>query len=290
MGKSRPKWKMIKTYYRLTKPGIIYGNAINIVAGFFLASRSGIDWLLLASTLVGLSLIIACASVINNYIDRDIDAHMERTKNRAMVVGDVSDKNALIFAAVLGVGGVVVLAVFTNWLALAIAILGVLLYAGLYTCIKRYSHFATEVGSIAGAIPPLVGYVSVTGVVDLGGIILFLILMLWQMPHFFAISIYRRDEYAAAKVPVLSITHGVARAKIHILLYTIAFILAVFALPYYGFVGPLYVLIMAVVCAVWLLLALKGFFATDNKKWARQMFFFSLIVVLLLCAALILQR
>lgn len=281
---------MIKAYYRLTKPGIIYGNAINTIAGFFLASRAGLDWGLLAATLVGISLVIACACVINNYLDRDIDARMERTKDRAMVVGEISGRNALIFAAALGVLGALTLALYTNWLALWIAILGLLVYAGLYTCIKRYSHWATEVGSIAGAIPPLVGYVAVTGAVDLGGVILFVILALWQMPHFFAISIYRRDEYAAARVPVRSVAQGVARTKVYLLAYTLVFIPAVFALPYFGFAGPLYLVLMAGACAGWLSLAVRGFFTADEKRWARQTFFFSLVVVLVLCAALILQR
>ncbi len=165
------------------------------------------------------------------------------------------------------------LALYTNWLALWIAILGLLVYAGLYTCIKRYSHWATEVGSIAGAIPPLVGYVAVTGAVDLGGVILFVILALWQMPHFFAISIYRRDEYAAARVPVRSVAQGVARTKVYLLAYTLVFIPAVFALPYFGFAGPLYLVLMAGACAGWLSLAVRGFFTADEKRWARQTFF-----------------
>ena len=194
---------MIKTYYRLTKPGIIYGNALAAVAGFFFASRGGpINWWLFVATVLGLSLIIASACVLNNYMDRDIDARMERTKNRAMVRGAISDRNALIFAAVLGVMGVVLLAFYSSYTALAAALVAFVVYVALYTPLKPRTPMALFVGAVSGAMPPVVGYTAVTNMLDWYAFALFLALFLWQIPHFLAIATYRYNEYAAAGVPL----------------------------------------------------------------------------------------
>jgi protoheme IX farnesyltransferase len=193
---------MVRDYYHLTKPGIIYGNSLAAVAGFFVASGSVVDWGLLVAMLIGLALIIACGCVLNNYFDRTIDARMERTKNRALVSGRISTTSALLFALLLGAGGVFVLWYFTNPLALAAALGGLLVYVALYTPLKPRSPWALFVGAVAGAMPPVVGYTAVSGVLDWYALGLFAILYVWQLPHFLAIGMYRYEEYAAAGVPL----------------------------------------------------------------------------------------
>ena len=193
---------MIKTYYHLTKPGIIYGNTLAAVAGFFFAGEGPLDWPLLAATLVGLAAIIASACVFNNYADRHLDAKMERTKNRALVSGRISPRNALIFGLILLALGTLVLLLYTTLLALGTALFGFVVYVFWYTPLKPKSPNALFVGAIAGATPPVVGYTAVTGSFDIYAFFLFAALYLWQIPHFLAIAVYRYEEYKAAGIPL----------------------------------------------------------------------------------------
>jgi heme o synthase len=193
----------IRDYYDLTKPGIVYGNAITVVAGFFLASRNlPINWQLLLFTVLGLSCVVASACVFNNYFDRNIDAKMERTKKRAFAAGTISPVGALLFGALLFVFGVFLLW-FVNLLALGWAMLGFVVYVFVYTPLKHKTGLAVFVGAIAGATPPVVGYTAVGNMFDMWALALFVFLFVWQLPHFLAIATYRYDEYAAAGIPLL---------------------------------------------------------------------------------------
>jgi protoheme IX farnesyltransferase len=271
---------MFKAYYQLTKPGIIYGNAITAIGGFFLASRGHVDLGLFVAMLVGLCLVIASGCVFNNYIDRDIDHRMARTKKRALVMGDISGRSALIYATILGLLGAGILGMFTNILTLSLALLGFFFYVVVYSMFwKRRSVHGTVVGSISGAIPPVVGYCAVTNSFDVGAVILFLILVCWQMPHFYAIAIYRQKEYAEAGVPVLPIVKGIRATKIQIVAYIAAFIIATMALVVYIHMGVIYFLIMTVLGLMWLSRGMQGFKTTDDAKWARKVFLFSLILI-----------
>jgi len=196
------KWKMIKTYYNLAKPGIIYGNALVAAAGFLFAARGHVDWFELFAMLLGLSFVIGSACVFNNIYDIDIDARMERTKGRAMVTGAVSRSYATLYALVLGVGGGILLGLYTTPQALAAALAGFTIYVLLYTPLKALTPWALFVGAAAGATPPMVGYLAVTGQLDWYAWALFIALYLWQLPHFMAIATYRWQEYTAAGVPL----------------------------------------------------------------------------------------
>lgn len=200
----------------LTKPGIILGNIITTLGGFALASRGQIDFVLLLYTLLGLGLIIASAGVFNSYIDRFADAKMERTKNRPLVRGEISNQKALLFGTFLGLVGVFVLALKTNPLTVFVALSGFSIYLILYAFMKYHSFYGTLVGSLAGAVPPVVGYCAVSNTFDAGAVLIFLMLVLWQMPHFYAIAIYRQEDYAAASIPVLPIVKGMEATKIQI--------------------------------------------------------------------------
>ena len=195
----------IKYFWTLTKPGIIFGNLITVIGGFFLGSRGQIDNWLFVATIIGTALVIASGCVFNNFIDRDIDKLMQRTKNRVLVKGLIAPYSAFLYATILGVFGLAILYLKTNLLALSIAFLGLFVYVIIYSLWqKRNSVYATLVGSISGAVPILVGYCAATNMFDLGAILLFLILSLWQMPHSYAIAIYRFNDSQQAAIPVLN--------------------------------------------------------------------------------------
>ncbi|SRR5260221_17881 len=272
----------IKKYYRLTKPGIIYGNLITATAGFFLASKANINLQLLIPTLIGIAFVIGSSCVFNNYIDRGIDEKMPRTKNRALVKGTVSTRNALIYATILGILGFVTLAVYTNLLTVIIGLIGVFFYVVMYSIWKRRSIYGTIIGSVSGAVPIVAGYTAVTNKFDLGAFILCTILIVWQMPHFYAIAIYRLKDYTAAKIPVLPVKKGIFITKINMLSYIIVFIIAVISLTFFGFTGYLYLFVALALGLGWLWLSIKGFKTNDDAIWARKMFFFSLITITLL--------
>jgi len=276
----------IRTYCSLTKPGIIFGNAVTAAAGFALASKRHIDPQLFFFTLLGLCLIIASGCVFNNYIDRKADAQMRRTKHRALVQELISPHSALLFACVLGFLGVLFLAFFSSHLALWIALLGLFVYVIAYSFLKYHSMYATWIGSIAGAVPPLVGYCAVSRCIDGAAWILFFLIALWQLPHFFAIAIYRLEEYAAASIPVLPKQKGIQITKIHMLIYIIAFLGISSMLFFYGYAGSGYLITTLLLGLSWLILCIKGFRCENDTRWARKMFIFSLVVVMGLCIAI----
>jgi len=270
-------------YYLMTKPGIILGNLITVAAGFLLASKGKIDVWLFVATLLGLAFIIASACVFNNYIDRQNDKKMKRTKNRALVTGLISGSNALVFATFLGVIGNLILFVYTNLLALIVADVGFFVYVVLYSLWKCRTIYGTALGSIAGAVPPVVGYCAVSNHFDLGALILFAMLVLWQMPHFFSIAINHFDDYVAAAIPVLPVEKGMLRTKIHMVLYIVGFILAAVMLTFFNYTGYLYLIVATSMGLIWLGACIQGFKSDNDQLWGRQMFRLSLVLIALVC-------
>lgn len=273
-------------YTLITKPGIILGNLITLAAGFWLASKGAIDYLLFFETLIGLGFIIASACVINNVIDKKMDAKMERTKNRPIAQGKISETQALFFATLLYILGNWVLFYFTNPLSALIANLGFWTYVALYSPLKSRTVLATAIGSIAGAVPPVVGYTAVANRLDLGALLLFLVLVLWQMPHFFSIALYRLDDYSKAKIPLLPVVKGVLRTKIHMVIYVIAFLIAVSLLTFTGYTGNLFLAVSLTLGTIWLFLTFYGFSVIDDREWGKQMFRFSLVLITIMCLTL----
>lgn len=272
--------EIVKAYYRLTKPGIVYGNAVNAAAGFFFASRFHSNLLLFFSMLFGISISIASSCVFNNYIDRGIDAKMERTKKRALVTKSIPAKNALIFGTVLGIIGGSLLIFGTNILTAFITFIGFVFYIILYGVGKRKSVHGTLIGAVSGAVPPVVGYTAVTNRFDLGSLLLFIILVSWQMPHFYAIAIYRLKDYASAGIPVLPVKKGLLNTKIQIVLYTTLFLVATSLLTVFKYTGYIYLSVTLLMGLAWLFIGIQGFWTKDTDKWARKMFFFSLIITI----------
>ncbi|PHZ27656.1 protoheme IX farnesyltransferase [Yersinia sp. KBS0713] len=271
---------MIKQYLQVTKPGIIFGNLISVVGGFLLASKGVIDYPLFLATLFGVSLVVASGCVFNNYIDRDIDRIMERTKNRVLVKGLIDPKVSLIYASVLGIAGMLLLYVAANLLAMLLAVIGFVIYVGVYSLyMKRKSVYGTLIGSLSGAAPPVIGYCAVTGQFDMGALILLLIFSLWQMPHSYAIAIFRFKDYQAANIPVLPVIKGISVTKNHITLYILAFMVATLMLTLSGYAGYKYLVVAAAVSVWWLGMALRGYKATNDIVWARKLFVFSIIAI-----------
>ena len=270
---------MLKRYLLVTKPGIIFGNLISVVGGFFLASKGDLQLDIFLATLTGVSLVIASGCVFNNYIDRDIDCLMERTRNRVLVQGLIGPRTTLVYATALGVTGVALL-YWVNPLSAALGGLGFVVYVGLYTLwLKRRSVYGTLVGSLSGATPPVIGYCAVSNEFDSGALILLLIFSLWQMPHSYAIAIFRFKDYQAAAIPVLPVKKGIALTKSHILRYIMAFALATVMLTFSGHAGLFYFTVATLVSLIWLVMAWKGFQVTDDRVWARQLFIFSIVAI-----------
>jgi heme o synthase len=270
-------------YYLLTKPGIILGNLFTVAAGFLLASKGGVDIELFIATLLGLMLIMASACVFNNYIDRSLDKKMERTKERPLVKGLISGRHALLFATILGILGNLILLLSTNLLTLGVANIGFFIYVVLYSLWKGRTIYGTAIGSLAGAVPPVVGYCAVSNQFDAGALILFMMLVLWQMPHFFSIALLHLDDYVAAAIPVLPVKKGPFKTKVHMALYILSFILTAMLLTFFNYTGYLYLTVLMTLGLAWLLLCLRGFKSADDQLWGGQMFRLSLLIIGCLC-------
>ena len=273
-------------YYLITKPGIVLGNLLTVGAGFLLASKGTIDLPLFLATLLGLTFIMASACVLNNYIDRQIDGKMKRTQNRALVLGLIPVQNAIAFAIALEIIGNLILFLYTNLLTVFVAGVGFFVYVVLYSLWKVRTIYGTAIGSIAGAVPPVVGYCAVSNDFDAGAMILFLMMVLWQMPHFFAIAMNHFEDYSAAKIPVLPIIKGSFRTKIHMVIYITGFILAAIALTLFDYTGYMYLAIAISFSLAWLGLCMAGFKSDNEQHWGQQMFRLSLVTITAICFAI----
>lgn len=283
-------FQKINAYHQLTKPGVTYGNVLTVIAGYFFAVAGRVVVSDFVDVTLGMTLVIASACVLNNYLDQDIDVHMKRTKNRPSARGEISGENMVLFSATLLFIGIALLFVHFSHSIVAYAMAGFITYVWLYGALsKRRSVHGTVVGSISGAIPIFVGYLAGNGgVVDLGAIIVFLILFFWQFPEFYSISIYRRDEYAAAGIPVISVSKGVPATIKQIIVYTVLYVLSTLSVTLAGYAGWVYFVVMFVSGARWIQLAYKGFGikASRYDAWSKQMFRYSMLAILLLCVML----
>lgn len=266
-----------KDFVTLTKPGILRSNLIAVFAGFWLASHWELQYGKLIMTLIGTMLIMASSCVFNNYFDRELDTKMARTKNRALPTGKMSPKTVMWYAVILGIVGLAVLFGFSGPLAGFFGIVGMFVYVVVYTLwLKRTSTWSTSVGAISGAVPPIIGYVAVTGKVDLGAVLLFAMLFLWQPPHFWALGIRRVEEYRAAGFPLLPVVKGIPRTKLQMLPYLILLIPIPILMYVYNYTGMWFLVIGEIMSVAWLFMALKGFRSQDNDAWAKRVFLFSI--------------
>lgn len=275
----------ITRYYSLTKPGVLYGNVLTTVAGYLLAAAwFGFSWRVFVGVVVGSTLVIASACVLNNVLDRDIDTLMQRTSTRATVTGAIGKTPATIYSIVLGVLGTLLLIVETNWWVVATGVAGFVVYVWFYGALsKRMSVHGTLVGSVSGAAPILGGYLAASGRFDMAGLAVFLMVFFWQEPEFYSIAIYRRDEYARAGVPVISVVRGIRRTVWEILVYTVLFVASSLLLPAFGYVGVTYTVVMGLLGLAWIALGVAGLTTRDVTTWSHRMFRGSMVMILALC-------
>ncbi len=277
MSAKSPEGASWRDFITVAKPGIIRSNLIAAFAGYWVASGWDVNYGRLLLTLLGTMLVMASACVFNNYFDRDLDMKMERTRERGLPTGRLKPQTVLIYAIVLGIAGLAVLFAFSGALAGLFGIVGMFVYVVVYTLwLKRTSTWSTSVGAISGAMPPVIGYVAVTGRVDLGAWLLFAMLFLWQPPHFWALGIRRKEEYRAAGFPLLPVVKGVRRTKLQMIPY-VALLLPIPVLMYiYDYAGIFYLVISTALSLAWLYLTVSGFKAKDDEAWAKKNFFFSI--------------
>lgn len=272
----------LKDFYHLAKPGIVRGNMLSLLAGYVLAATLyGFDLPALIGVLIGTAGVIASGCVFNNYLDRFIDAKMKRTRQRALVTHTVSNRAAILYGSGLGLVGFASLWFLTNPLTTLVGVVGFVWYVVIYGFAKRHTPWSTLIGTVCGATPPVAGYVALAGQIDAAAILLFLILVAWQMPHFYAIAIRRRDDYAAAGLPLLSITHGVDATRRQIVIWIVAFMVVTPMLTIAGYTGMVYLTASVALGVYWLSVALQTWKEPNQQKWAGRIFGISLLVLLL---------
>ena len=278
---------MIKDYYFLTKPGIIRGNILTLIAGFMVGTiHSDFNLPRLLWAIIGTSLVVASSCVLNNIFDRDIDKYMARTKNRALVMSRISVRNAVYYAITLGVIGFVILLIQVNALTALLGLLGMVLYVIVYTFMKRKTSYGTIIGSLSGSVPPLAGYSAAANVIDLTSITLFLSMTCWQMSHFYAIALYRMNEYKKAKIPLLPIVKGAARTKFSVMSYVFGFALTCSVLYLLGAISEVSFLIFVLLSTAWICLGVYFYKTSNDTQWGKTMFLFSLLVISAWCLIL----
>ncbi len=271
-----------RAYYAALKPERTYANVMTTFAGFVFVSRWHIDAALLVYTLLGTTLVVLSACAANNVTDRGVDARMPRTKKRGTVTGAVSARSLVISAVIFGLAGLAILAVHVNMLTALLGLIAYIDYVVLYAWSKRTTPWSTLIGTISGAVPLVAGYTAVTGRFDLTALLLGLVMVFWQMPHFYAIGIFRHDDYKAGGLPIWPVVHGVRSTQRWILAYTALYLVAVLALATIGKAGAVFAVIIGSLGMYWLYRGISGFRSLDATKWARGMFGFSLITLLAL--------
>ena len=267
-----------RSYLAISKTGIVMSNLITTFTGLFLAAYyTGTtlisDPLTALFALLGSALVMAGACALNNYIDRDIDHLMERTKDRPSVSGELSGKQVFTYGISISAAGTVLLAM-ASLMAAVIGLAGLITYVVLYSMwTKRTTTLNTIVGSFAGAVPPLIGWAAIDPGLHPIAWSLFLIMFIWQPPHFLALAMRRVDEYRKAGIPMLPVVAGFAITKRQIVWYTAALIPVSLTVSHFGMVYTIGATILGV---GWLALGIAGYKYKDDLKWATQMFVYSL--------------
>ncbi|MCU0518746.1 MAG: heme o synthase [Oscillatoria sp. Prado101] len=281
--------QVMQSYYQLTKPRIILLLLITTAAGMWVAAEGQVDPLLLLVTEIGGALAAGAANTINCLYDRDIDYIMERTRHRPIPSGRVNPRDALIFAIILASISFTLLTVFANLLAALLAMSGIVFYVLIYThWLKRHSTQNIVIGGAAGAIPPLVGWAAVTGDLSWAPWVMFAIIFLWTPPHFWALAMMIRDDYAAVNVPMLPVIEGDESTARQIWLYTLILLpvtlLLVYPLHATGAVYAGVAVLLGVIFAqkAWQLLR-----APSERNVARSLFKYSILYLMLLCAGMV---
>lgn len=281
---------LLSDYLALTKPELTLLSVVTALGAAYLAAGSSIPYSTLLHTFLGTLFVGAGAGTLNQYIERDLDVRMHRTENRPLPSGRIPEVHALVFGIGLALLGVLQLLVFTHYLAAFLAVVTLVSYLFLYTPLKRVTPFATVVGGIPGALPPLIGWSAVSGDLSMGAWSLFFILFFWQMPHFLSLGWMYRKDYARAKFRLLTVVDpsGDASSR-QILVYCVALIPAAFMPTMVGLLGMIYFVGAGILSLLFLWLAVKLYGDRSNAN-ARRLFFSSLMYLSVLVALMIIDR
>jgi heme o synthase len=279
-----------RRYLELTKPRVVSLIIFTAIVGTLLASPGLPPLMALLWGNLGIGLAAACAATLNHVLDRRIDEQMARTRSRPLPTGQLSEHHALTFAAVLGFTSMAILAFLVNLLTAVLTFLSLIGYAVVYTVwLKRATSQNIVIGGAAGAAPPLLGWTAVTGSVDPNALLLCLIIFVWTPPHFWALAIARRDEYARAGIPMLPVTHGVAYTRLQVLLYTVLLTL-VTLMPYLTRMSGLLYLATALVLNAGFLYYALALKITARAELPMRVFRFSVTYLMWLFAALLVDH
>lgn len=282
-----PKWR---AYYDLTKPKVVALLVLTAVVGMSLSVPGGLPWQLFIPAMLGIGLLSSSAAAINHIVDEKIDAIMGRTHNRPLPEGRITTNNAIVFACSLAVLGFALLLLLVNPLTAYLTLAGLVGYSFVYTLyLKRATPQNITIGGLAGAIPPLLGWTAMTNQIDPNALLLVLLIFTWTPPHFWALAIHRKDDYAKVNIPMLPVTHGVSFTKTQILLYTVL-LFVVGLLPYLvGMSNWLYLIGAVTLNLMFFAYAWKLKFHADENT-AMDTFKFSIIHLMLLFVILLLDH
>jgi heme o synthase len=279
---ARPRWR---DYLELTKPRVVALMVFTVVVGMLLSSPGLLPWRPMLFGTLGIALTAGAAAAINHLVDRHLDATMARTRGRPLPRGALRPRDVLLFAAALCMTGMALLLAFTNLLCALLTLGSLLGYAVVYSLyLKHATPQNIVIGGAAGAAPPLLGWVAITGQVDAGALVLFLVIFVWTPPHFWALAIHRRDDYAKAEVPMLPVTHGIPFTAARVLAYALA-LLPISLLPtVIGMSGWPY---LAAAVLLGLRFIAHAWRLRRDARWGMPTFRFSIVYLFGLFAALL---
>lgn len=279
-----------RAYLELCKPRVVLLMLLTAIVGMFLASPGWVPFNSLIFGSLGIGLAASSAAAINHLVDQRIDALMARTQYRPLPSGKITPLQAWSFAAILGISSMIILVSFVNTLTAILSLFTLVGYAGIYTLyLKRATPQNIVIGGAAGAAPPMLGWSAVTGTIDPYSLLLVLIIFVWTPPHFWALAIYRYQDYAKAKIPMLPVTHGIPFTKLSILLYTILLV-AVSILPFATHMSGLIYLIGALMLGIIFLYYAVRLQQTQDLRVAMTTFRYSIWYLMLLFVILLVDH
>ena len=279
-----------RDYLELCKPNVVALMILTSVIGMVLATHQSVPLSVLIFGNLGIALCAGSAAAVNHIVDRHVDDKMARTLNRPLAQGRITPRQAILFALITGLLGMAILLIFTNVLTAWLTLASLVGYAFIYTMfLKRATPQNIVIGGLAGAAPPLLGWTAVTGEVHHNALLLVLIIFAWTPPHFWALAVHRKDEYAKAKIPMLPVTHGERYTKINILLYTLLLII-VTTMPYLtGMFGWLYLvssLLLGLGFLYWAIVMLRS----DGGNSGMKTFQYSIVYLMVLFAVMLVDH
>lgn len=287
---SSPFADKLRDYHEITKPKVVLLLVFTAIVGMVLSVPGMLPLQETVFGIIGIGLAASSAAAINHVVDQHADAQMNRTRNRPLPQGNLSTAECLWFAAIIGLVAMALLVLFVNTLTAVLTFLSLIAYAGVYTMyLKRATPQNIVIGGVAGAMPPVLGWAAITGEVTAQSLLLFLIVFIWTPPHFWALAIHRRDDYAKVDIPMLPVTHGIKYTRLQILLYTILLVLITLA-PYLIQMSGIIYLAGAVIFGGWFLYHAVKIQNPENSRQPMRMFVVSIQYLMALFAVLLIDH